>query len=112
MSINKPTIEEHIKYIGTPCTWGTHIEILAAATYYKLPIYFVSRKNDESVFKWKPLRADHMNYPVLTDENEFLLHTEAMKWCIIVPIIIQLSALTQRIEPVVTSEEMNTVINL
>lgn len=80
MSINKPTIEEHIKYIGTPCTWGTHIEILAAATYYKLPIYFVSRKNDESVFKWnliKPLRADHMNYPVLTDENEFLLHTEA-----------------------------------
>ena len=79
--MNKPTFEEHIRYIGTPQTWGTHIEILAAATYYNFPVYFVNKKRgDNNTFKWnaiKPLCAIDVSYPVLTEEDRFLANTEA-----------------------------------
>lgn len=80
MSINKPTFEEHIRHIGTPQTWGTHIEVLAVATYYKFPVYFLNKKRGEEVFKWnviKPLCTDNMSYPFLVEEDGFLASTEA-----------------------------------
>ena len=39
-SINPLSMEEHISAMLCPGTWGTHIEILAAATYYNVAVYY------------------------------------------------------------------------
>ena len=38
-SVNSATIQEHISSMLLPNKWGTHIEILAAATIYQVPVY-------------------------------------------------------------------------
>ena len=37
--INKPTMTEHIRHVQTPDVFGTHMEILAIATYYGVPCF-------------------------------------------------------------------------
>ena len=67
MGVNEPTIEEHIKKIGLPHTWGTHIEILAIATLYEISVY-VTRQSLSGSYYWeevKPLKADGVSYPVI-----------------------------------------------
>lgn len=64
---NEPTIEEHIKKIGLPHTWGTHVEILAIATLYEISVY-VTRQSPSGSYYWeevKPLKADGVSYPVI-----------------------------------------------
>ena len=76
MGVNEPTIEEHIKKIGLPHTWGTHVEILAIATLYEIPVY-VTRQSPSGSYYWeevKPLKADGVSYPVIpsgTLPNEY-----------------------------------------
>ena len=60
MEVNEVTIEEHIKKIGMPYTWGTHIEVLAVATLYGISIY-VTRQAPSGSYYWgeiKSLKAD------------------------------------------------------
>ena len=38
--INKPTMTEHIPHVKTPDVFGTHMEILAIATYYGVPVFY------------------------------------------------------------------------
>ena len=48
-SVNSPSMEEHISGMLWPGTWGNHIEPLAGATYYNIPVYYCchnARKGD------------------------------------------------------------------
>lgn len=38
--VHKPTFREHINHIMRLGKWATHVEVLAAATYFQLPVYF------------------------------------------------------------------------
>lgn len=124
MAVNKPTMEEHIKYIGNPCTWGTHLEMLAVATYYKLPVYYVCEINNESMecmFKWnviKPLCAD-LRYPVLTDDDDSVIgktkstHVEIVNYCSHYDsIVCNDTNTTPELEPILCGEVNTNVIEL
>ena len=70
MEVNEKTIEEHIKKIGMPYTWGTHIEVLAAATLYGISVY-ITRQSSSGSYFWeeiKPLKADGFSSPVVPSE--------------------------------------------
>lgn len=38
-AVNEPTFPGHIRKLITPCTWATHVEVMAAATYFQVPVY-------------------------------------------------------------------------
>ena len=38
--INHPTMAEHISHVQKPDVFGTHLEILAIATFYNVPVYY------------------------------------------------------------------------
>ena len=42
--INKPTMEQHIKHLLVPGVFGTHVEILAIATFYRVPVFYCSAR--------------------------------------------------------------------
>ena len=68
MGVNERTIEEHIRKIGMPYTWGTHIEILAVATFFDIPVYIIRQKSS-GIYYWeetKPLnKPDGFSHPVV-----------------------------------------------
>ncbi len=71
MEVNEKTIEERIKKMGMPYTWGTHIEVLAIATLYGIPVY-VTRQSPSGSYYWeeiKPLKADGFSNPVVPSES-------------------------------------------
>ena len=35
--VNAPSIREHVHKLLRPNTWGTHVGIMAAATYFQVP---------------------------------------------------------------------------
>ena len=66
--INKPTIEEHIRHIGLPYTWGTHIELFAIASYFQVPVYtFKPCERKWEIFKPKA-NANELHYPIVVDD--------------------------------------------
>lgn len=63
-SINSPSKEEHISGILQPGTWETHIEFLAATTYYNIPLYYGCH-NARKRHHWelsKPLRQPNNGF--------------------------------------------------
>ncbi len=46
MPINQPTISEHVQHMNRPSTWGTHLEVKAAATLqiFHLLLHQVKRR--------------------------------------------------------------------
>ena len=71
MEINEKTIEAHIRKLGIPSAWGTQIEMLAFATYFKTPIFIAQKVNASGVHNWKivkPLSAD-VSYPILPKDD-------------------------------------------
>ena len=71
-SVNKPTIDAHVHHIGQLATWGTHIELMAAATYFQPSVYYSSRNEDTNEFRWrciKPLKAlSNVRLPLIVDD--------------------------------------------
>ena len=37
-AVNEPTFSGHIRKLITPCAWATHVEVMAAATYFQVPV--------------------------------------------------------------------------
>ena len=71
MDVNEHIIDEHIKKIGRPYTWGTHIEILAIATLYGISV-FITRKSQTGSYYWeevKPLKPEGLSYPVVPPDT-------------------------------------------
>ena len=38
-AVNELTFSGHIRKLITPCAWATHVEVMAAATYFQVPVY-------------------------------------------------------------------------
>ena len=72
--INASTITQHIRRMLTPCVWGTHIELMAVATMFQIPVYYVS-KNCNGPYKWQvihPLEKPHnLRYPLIMSEEPY-----------------------------------------
>ena len=62
-------IEAHIHKMATPSKWGTDLEIIAAATYFQKPIFYVT--NASNTFHWEvihPLKSSSaLHYPEVVD---------------------------------------------
>ena len=61
--LNEPTINEHIAVMSRPCSWGTHIEILAAASLFQVPVYEYVQTQDHISDHWE------VNYPLAPAET-------------------------------------------
>lgn len=70
--VNKPTIDEHIRHIGRPKSWGTHIELIAAATYFQVCVYYCSQHPQSKEFKWRCIQPLHprtqVHYPLIVED--------------------------------------------
>lgn len=71
MPINQPTISEHLHHMIRPSTWGTHLEVKAAATLFRFPIYFCTKSREGSSFDWnaiQPIPPENIRFPLIMDE--------------------------------------------
>ncbi len=48
-----PRTSSQTKTMLRPDTWATHVEVIAAATYFQVPVYFLTQAD---VLKWKVVR--------------------------------------------------------
>ena len=66
------TITEHVQKMLCLQTWGTHIEVIAAATFFNKPVYFTkARSNGE--YQWEchiPLPLNGLHFPEITNPPE------------------------------------------
>jgi len=46
------SIHEHVQLISKENSWGTQVELIAAATYFKVPIYVYEYSSMSSTGKW------------------------------------------------------------
>ena len=69
--INQPTMIEHINHVETPGIFGTHMEILAMATYYGVPVFYCCLQgHSQQPYRWhfvRPISSknNHLRYPEL-----------------------------------------------
>ena len=77
LSVNKRTMREHLRHIGMPDTWGTHVELFAAATYFNIPVYtFVADPKNLRWEVYKPLTTKNLHYPVTVNNEDELFTTQ------------------------------------
>ena len=70
-TVNSPTIDEQVEHRMLPSVWGTHVELIAAATLFQLPIYFCTH-SATNTFSWnvaKPLAHENISFPVIINEE-------------------------------------------
>ena len=69
--VNTDTITSHTELMLRPHVWGTHMEVIAAASLFQIPVYFT--KESESVdgeYHWQvihPLPSEKLRYPKIVD---------------------------------------------
>jgi len=67
LEVNEPDIQLHLKKMGKPFVWGTHIELKAAASYFQIPLYFCEKSPKTECYEWhcfSPIcSAEKLNYP-------------------------------------------------
>ena len=62
---------EHINHVETPGIFGTHMEILAMATYYGVPVFYCCLQgHSQQQYRWHCVRPisskdNHLRYPEL-----------------------------------------------
>ena len=60
---------EHIKHVQRPDVFGTHVEILAIATFLDVPIFYCGLSGREQQYSWhyvEPLKQQGLRYPDLS----------------------------------------------
>ena len=66
LEVNEPDIQLHLKKMGKPFVWGTHIELKAAASYFQIPLYFCEKSPKTECYEWRcfsPIcSAEKLNY--------------------------------------------------
>lgn len=65
--VTEANITTHVNKVSTPRVWGTHIEVVATATLFGKPVYFV-RRTPSGGFRWdlvQPLLGQHLKIPVI-----------------------------------------------
>ena len=81
-TINQPTMIEHINHVETPGIFGTHMEILAMATYYGVLVFYCCLQgHSQQQYRWhfvRPISSkdNHLRYPELAGSPlEHVQHT-------------------------------------
>ena len=72
MPINEPTISEQVKHMICPTVWGTHLKVKAAATLFRLPIFYCTKSLHTATFSWnvvQPLPPGSIRFPTIMDEE-------------------------------------------
>ena len=71
-AVNEPTFSGHIRKLITPCAWATHVEVMAAATYFQLPIYECCLDPSKTKYRWECIAPQsppsHFRYPEVTED--------------------------------------------
>ena len=59
------TIADHIVNMAKPCAWATQVELLAATSYFQVPVYSCHKSNDKYTWNvFKPIRtSEDLNFP-------------------------------------------------
>lgn len=71
MGVNCSTIKEQIRHMDRPNSWGTHLEIIGAATLFRVPVYYCTQSATSSQFTWgvfHPISADRISFPSIVEE--------------------------------------------
>ena len=72
---NVNSIDQHCECIWMSGTWATLVEVVAAATVFMIPVYFVTQSR-EGRFKWNvvhPLNRPQLRYPHFPDVPESIM---------------------------------------
>ena len=70
--VTAETIAGHIKKMLQPKSWGTHVEIKAAATYFRIPVFY-TKATPTGGHGWEciePLPVGSLRYTEIVDEPE------------------------------------------
>ena len=71
--INQPTFKDHISKMSQPGCWGTHIEIMAIASMYQVPVFFCADPPQSSSHKWEVVypvaQASKLKYPLTVEDD-------------------------------------------
>ena len=62
------TIDEHIQTISTPHSRATYVEVVAAASMFQVPVYYLSR----TAMAWKPFSQSTLKLPALPQPDSNL----------------------------------------
>lgn len=71
----KSTLKEHTKLMMRPWVWGTHVEMMAAATLFRAPVYYIKKSTPEEGYHWEvfqPLTLPtntQLRLPELSEED-------------------------------------------
>ena len=97
--MNKATIAEYTKEMFRPQVWGTHVEMIAAATLFHAPIYYCRKDAHGKGYHWevchplstsaqRPLKLPHLSehdplYSANHPTHFELLHKDMHYDCIV-----------------------------
>ena len=58
--VNKPSFQEHLKFLQCPGSWATQVEVVTVATMFQVPVYYCKSSKD-GVYHWEvtnPLKCN------------------------------------------------------
>ena len=68
-AVNEPTFSGHIRKLITLCAWATHIEVMAAATYFQVPVLTPQKQSTDGKLCIAPQSPpSHFRYPEVTED--------------------------------------------
>ena len=71
-AVNELTFSGHIRKLITPCAWATHVEVMAAATYFQVPVYECCLDPSKTKYRWECIAPQsppsHFRYPEVTED--------------------------------------------
>lgn len=85
---SKLTVLEHVMKLSVSNSWGTDLEILAAASYYQIPAFYCCKNNITREWVWNRIDpvapSSQLRYPLIVD-NTFPIeskptHFELVYW--------------------------------
>ncbi len=69
--VNCSTITEQVRHMSRPGSWGTHLEIIAAATLFQISVYYCTPCTSSSSFTWgafHPISSHRISFPLLAED--------------------------------------------
>lgn len=74
-SVNGTNISEHIFRMVEPGTWATHLEVIAVATYFNLPVFYVKNEPTPHWEVINPLNVrDKLCFPIVVEWPDSHFH--------------------------------------
>ena len=69
--LNKTTLQEQVIHVSTPGTWATHVEVLATASVFEVPVFYCMKDSQEG-YRWRVVKpiTNLMKFPELPDVND------------------------------------------